>query len=229
MMGILTTAEMITEVRSAIGQPSETDVPDTRITLWLDWSYRHVCRPKIHRHREMRVKETITLVTGQRNYDVASDYFSTYSLANTTVGYRLIPMDQRRQDEPLLTSSRPQFYDIDWYTDPLGQTTLSVLLYPNVASGYGGNELRHRYWKMPVGTDTSGLTAATEIDSDWDEVIIVGAIWRGWRHRRSVQRAEIHKAEFAQLINEIPDRLVADVEDKDWGFEVEIDRHQGVS
>ena len=52
-----------------------------------------------------------------------------------------------------------------------------------------------------VGT----LTDTTLINSYWDDVIVCGASWRGWRYLGEFQRAEAMKQEFAMLIRDAVD------------------------
>jgi hypothetical protein len=229
-MGAMTDGQMVVEVRLAVGNPSETALSTTRIYRYLDWAYRHVCRPNVHPHREMRVSTTFTIATGKREYRLKTDigiqdFYSMHALTNETQAYRLVPMDMRRQEEGMIPNTRPCWYDLDYTTvteEP------QILLYPNVSSTNNGQTMRLRYWRQPPDFAGGGSTTTVLVE-DWDEVIVVGAIWRSWRHQRAYERAELVKAEFGQLTNEIGNRLRDDLQDKDWEIAAHIEPHTGVS
>jgi hypothetical protein len=59
----------------------------------------------------------------------------------------------------------------------------------------------------------------TAIHERWDEIIVEGATWRGWKDLNNIDRADQARDEFARMINEVTD--IAKIEAEDWGSSAE--------
>lgn len=233
-MGTLTLQQLRDEARFQLGGRTIDDLPDTRIDIWLDWAYKHIARPGIFPHRSLLASGTLTLVQSDPEYaftDLSSVTANSQVVAirgviNETQGYRLRPRTIRQLDEVRLDSSgspressRPILYAVE---------STNLLLHPAPNGTAAGDTIRVRYW-AEIGTlATSG--AASTLPNDWDEVIVQGATWRGFRALQIPDRAELAKIEFGQLINEVSDRLRLDaLEEKHFETEVDIEQHMRVS
>jgi hypothetical protein len=206
-------------------QSDDEGMTDARVDLFLNWAYRHISRPTIFPHRELQSSTTFTFTTSDGDYafvadiglTAASNLVAIRDLVNESQGNRLEPRSIRQLDEfrfdaaGSLIEGRPELYALDG-------TTLYV--YPAPSSSYNGDTVRLRYWAEIAALASSG--AASTLATDWDEVIIQGAVWRGWKALNQPERAEIAKVEFGQLTNEVTDRLSLDVEDRGWEFDVEM-------
>lgn len=214
-MGDLTRQQMRDEVRLALGQRSSDELGGEQIDTWINWAYQHVSRPTIHRHREMKAVATTTLAQGDDDYGMSSDFgisdfLAVIDVADTTDAIRYHPMTVHEKDEIDSTiEGRARFYTL-YYDTGTDETVL--LLDREPGSQDAGNTLQLRYWRQPPVF--SSTTSKTVLLPDWDEVIVQGAIWRGWRALGEVERAEVAKAEFGQLVNEVSERMRLDAEDE---------------
>lgn len=225
-MGTMTRETMRDAVREGLGHRKSDEVSSTRVDRWIDWAYRHVTRPTVHPHREMKTRATTALVQGDADLGMNSDFgitdfLAVIDVADTTDGIRYRPMTVReRDDTDTSIEGRARFYTL-FYDAAASETVLLLDRPPN--SQDAGNTLQLRYWREPP--DFAGDSDTTVLLPDWDEVIVVGALWRGWRAMGSVERAEVMKAEFGQLVNEVSERLRLDAEDE-GGRLVEVDLHE---
>jgi len=203
-MGTQTTDQMVTQVRFKMDNRSATDITAAQILRWLNGAYDHVCRPSIFRHRELQSTQNITLAASDRDYALASNFDFIHSVFNVDEGYGLDPGDIREFDRSRITTSRPVKYDT-WGTD--------LIINCNPSSTYQGDILRVRYYV--TRTLLTAGTGTTTIHERWDEIIVEGATWRGWKDLSNIDRADQCRDEFARMINEITD--IARIEAEDWG------------
>lgn len=214
MAGVLTLAQMRSELRFNLDNREATDIPDTTLTRWLNWSYLHVCGPKVYRHPAMQQSQTIALVSGTYTYSLASTVDSIYGIYNVTDGYRLVPRDIRWWDErPRSAAGRPAVY-VRWGS--------SLYLHATPADSDAGKSITVRHLAIPTLLSADGdLTVLTPV---WDEIIIMGAAWRGWRSLNRPDHAEIAKQDFTQMVNEVAE--VTHTEAEDWGRRREVEVQQ---
>ena len=229
-MGSLTLAEMREELRFTLGGRSSADLPNTNVDRWLTWSYHHISQPTVYPHRELLTNGTTTLATDDRDIpftDFSSvtnneDVVAVRSLINETHNRRLVPRarwqieEKARDRDGTVFSGEPVEYAVDDET---------IYLYRAPSSTYNGDTIRLHHWRPPVALTSSG--AASELATIWDEVIVQGGVWRGWRALDVPDRSELAKVEFATLVNEVTNRLALDVSE-DWhrAQAVEIEVHQ---
>ena len=208
-MGTKTRDEMVTRVRFKLDNRSATDIPAPQIHDWINDAYDHVCRPSIFRHRELQETADITLVVSTRSYTIgaASDVDFIYTVYNVDEGFGLLPRDIREFDRTVIQTAQPRFYDT-W------EGKLVINCNPDSASV--DDVVRVRYYKMRARLTDDSVTA---IHERWDEIIIEGATWRGWKDLSNVDRADQCRDEFARMINEVTD--IAKIEGEDWSSSAE--------
>ena len=221
-MGVMTAAEMAAELRLNLNRP---DLTDAQAGRWLNWSYLHVSSPRIYRHRELITEETSALTTGTRTYVIAANAsIAVQSVvihhpdqltvdANRHERYSLHPLRDRAGHDQAGTraNGRPEWYEI-----APGGTNLALI--PAPSATYNGWTLSVRRIRRPVLLDVAGTpTGTTAIDAPWDEVIVAGATWRGYRALKEPLRSEHWKVEFGQLVNEVTDRVRLEAEDFEDG------------
>lgn len=209
-MGVLTKLGMVDEVRYQM--ENRQDISATRIKRWLDWAYLHVSMPNIYRHRQLQDTEDIALVLADDTYTLASDITAVYSVANTTKGYRLEPQDIRWFDELRQIDAQPRVYSL-W------GNVLHIRGRPTSAEA--GDNLRIRHWARP-DLSAFGDNDETILDQVWDEVVILGAVWRGWRTLNRPDMEDLAREVFSLSINEIVDIDRVEGEDDGRRFEPEI-------
>lgn len=225
-MGDLTLEQMRDAARYALSE--KRDLTSTQLDRWLNWSYFHVAMPSVHRHQENRATHTYQLSEDVVEYDLSSSTLGKQNIGifdltyfadtNTNVDTRRRrlegPVNVRRLDERSFPAGEPTRYA------RYGNT---LILDNRPTSAMANHRLRLRYWHQPVklvsGSDTTIFPAL------WDEVIVLGARWRGWRELNQPDRAEIAKRDFSEMVNEIQETVRVDSED--WGgtFEPELEDH----
>lgn len=221
-MGTMTGPEIATLVRGNLGNRSSTDVPDATLLWFVNWTLLHLASPRVYRHRELQETRSTTLVTGTALYNIVASGSPALAVDSVVIAHptdshrrrRLDPMRDRDAFDisGVMTASEPQWY-AKW-----GETQIELL--PAPGSTYNAWNLHIRYLAPPtlfvVGDMGSGTTT-TPYSPLWDEVVVQGATWRGWRWLREWERAEQAKGEFGQLINETASRVDVEAEDNDFG------------
>lgn len=227
-MGAMTLTQMEDDVRFVLGGYTLDVLSNTIVDRWLRWSLLMVGRPSMYEHRELFGSGTLALATGDRDYafstfGTSSDNVQSVALVvNESRGQRLKPVSLRQMEEiartgnGVVTTGRPSHY-------MLAGTLL--YLYPAPNATHNGDTVRVWFWRKPVALAAS---PAHELAEDWDEVIVAGATWRGFRYLNLQDRAEIAKVEFGQLANDVASRLRNDMRDDmaDRGFDVQVVDYQ---
>lgn len=222
-MGTMTGVEMYAALLANLGNRSSTDIPAATALPWFNWTIDHVASPRIYRHRELEQTTTQALATGTGAYTIAAatgvltlavDSVVIYDPNNVLRRIRLRPLRSRDAHEQSgrYPSSEPYWYS--WW----GSTQIELLPAPD--SAHNGWTLSIRRIKEPTLFTSGNLTSGsvtTILAREWDEVIVQGATWRGFRGLREWERAEQAKREFGQLINEVAERSAVEHEDVDFG------------
>jgi len=216
MAGSITLTQMRDEVRYNMDNREATDIPDTYLTRYINWAYLHVCSPSVYRHQAMQATQTIPLVAGTFTYAVSANHDMIYGVANITDGYRLKPRDVRWfRERPRTGGGRPGIYV--HYNN-------NLLVHSTPSTSDTGKSLVVDYWAIP--TPLSANASVTVLTPIWDEIIILGAVWRGWRSLNRPDHAEIAKQDYGSMINEVT--AVAKIEGEDWDHQAqpEIQHYQ---
>lgn len=205
-MGVSTRSTLIEQIRYSLD--NRQDLTDVQIMLWLDWTLYHITNPKVYVHQGLKAYDTVVLAAGTAEYNLTGTTY-VIGVRNTTAssGYPLVPKGrswfrQRRQDQ----TGRPNYYMRDTDGDYVTQT---LKVYPVPSAEYGGQELEVEEIARPIPFALAG-DVVSPLEWEWDEVLVLGGIWRGWRHLRNYPLADRAKADYAAMINEIGD--VWDVE-----------------
>ena len=212
-MGTLTLAGFRAEVQFALDQ--RQDLTNPLMDQWINWAYLHVSMPTVFRHRELQNTQNITLVDGTQAYALNTNITAVYGVHNSTDGYKLRPNDIREFDLSPAASGQPREFAI-WGNQIFFRAT------PGATDA--GDIVVVRYWEEP--TDLEADTDATVLRQMWDEVITLGAIWRGWRSLNRPDREEIFREIFASMINEVTEAMQVEGEDFGWEIRPEIERYQ---
>jgi len=222
-VGVLTLSEILTEVRWDLkNRPDATasGLSDTRLTLFVNAAYRHLCHPSIYRHQEMLYTYTLPLVSGTNTYTFNPDpaavnivavrsvtYIESPTYVSTAIKNKLRPVEPQWFDERTLTAdSRPNQYMLEG-------DTLEVSPVPG--TNEDGNLLRVRAIREPALLTIAG-NQATAVGGLWDEVLILGTRWRAEMHLGYRDLAEATKLDYAAMLNEYQSFGNLQAEDWDW-------------
>jgi len=180
-MGTLTlgdgTTNFRTELNWVLKDRADTGWTDTRRDRAINWAYRHVCHPSIHRFSELQASHTITLVTGDNDYALdattvtfnivavrAVIYYQATSITPTATKRTLTNEDIRYFFERRLSSGQPVVYAVDGE-----QLFISGVPRTNE----NGQLLQVHSWREPAAlASDSQVTVLTDY---WDDVILKGA------------------------------------------------------
>jgi len=218
-VGILTATQMCDEIRLALGQKTVADWPNVdRCERRLNESLLHLTSPRVYRHKELVLTDTSTLLVNSGN---------TYTISPIT-GVRMRALDSivlvnpadrydRWKLEPISEREGHETHDKRSDGKPFWYSMIdanSVELFPAPSNQYAGYTMSVRRIVYPTRFDlTNSPNAVSQLAEDWDEVLILGAVWRSWRTLKEWKLAEVTKAECGQLINEIADRMTLEAED----------------
>lgn len=228
-MGTMTGAEFYTELKAGLGQQTTTSLPAANAVWMLNWTLDHLASPRIYRHPELQETTSQTLVTGTALYNIVGGSsgetiaLNSVVIAHPTDTYRRRRLRRLRDRDAFEESGRrpaqePLFY-AQW-----GSSQIEVL--PAPSSNENGWSLFIRRIKAPAKWTSANLTAGSVVSpyaTCWDEAILQGALWRGWRWLTNWERAEQAKGEFGQLVNEIAERQRVEAEDDDFGPDMVVD------
>lgn len=235
-MGAMNLTQLSDATRFAIDNRS--DLTSDQLERWLNWSYAHVSMPRIHRHQALQVTSlnNIKLITDQIEYDLLA-LFSTplWGIYSVTYIFGTDASDYSNRRFRLEGSG-----DVRWFDEGnqigTGRPNEYAVWGGGVGTGHGGagqvllvdrrptssengNVLLVRGYKKP--TRLISNSQSTVLNELWDEVIILGAAWRGWREINRPDRAITRKEDFRDMINEVQEATQLDAED--WGGRFELD------
>lgn len=228
-MGTMTGVEFYTELKAALGQQTTTSFPAANAVWCLNFTLDHLASPKVYRHPELQETTTGTLGTGTRLYNIVGGSsgetiaLDSVVIAHPTDTYRRRRLQRLRARDAFEESGRRPNQEPLWYSQ-WGASQIEV--HPAPSATENGWSLLIRRIKAPAKWTSGNLTSGSVVSpyaTVWDEAILQGAIWRGWRWLTNWERAEQAKGEFGQLVNEIADRLRVEAEDDDFGPDMVID------
>ncbi len=203
---------------------------DAQLKRWINWSYLHISQPNIHPHQSFQTQGELTLVTDQVTYPLTGFGFTLWGIYNVTyIAATTSAVTNRRRrlkgasdirwlDYQFQREGEPSEYAV-WGGSAVGGT-LNINARPTTSQN--GHILLVRGYRQP--TSLVANDSVTVLHDLWDECILIGARWRGWREINRPERAEIARVEFGMQINEIQNALKLDAQD--WGGRFEIDLTQ---
>lgn len=222
-MGVMTLGNFRSEVRYRLG--NRNDISNSRIDQWVNWAYFHLAQPSIHEHRSLQITGTpISLVQGTNEYDVlpATIAFITsvsYPTRRTLLDHVSINWMDRRD---LTTQAQPSHYAL------FGESSAGasrIIIYPTPSSTEAATTLTVRGVREPsVLTGVSGSNIS-EYRYVWDEAIVLGAVWRGWRDLSLPQAADARE-EFSAIVNDITNQLRFEGKQDPPKFSLDLVRYQ---
>lgn len=209
-MGLLTKTEFREELYSLLDNAQEVApqslggdaTTQALCDRYLQFAYARVWLPSTFEHVEAQTTQTITLVTSTASYTLTVWAIDHVRYENG--GKTLPPMTRVQLSQRGTTILGPPARFARWGT----------LLYPDrvPTSAENGHTLTVYGWRQPP---TWGDTVS-ELRSEWDEVILEGAAWRGWVRLGDLPRADIHRENYAALVND--NRTVLSVEARQEGW-----------
>ena len=229
-MGLMTLAQFRSELVFDLKNRADTGptgVSTERQNLWVNWAYRHVGHPSIHKHRALQVNFTLTLVSGDNQYA-----FNPSPTAETIVGVRSVSYIQAASDTPSAFKTKLLPRDVRWLeqrsltTGPpkiVARQGNELWLDPVPGANQAGHLLKVHAWKLPNSLAVDADT--TVLESQWDEVVLLGARWRAERDLGYRDLAELTKQDFAGLINEYQEFDQLDAEDWGWAPGIAMGEH----
>ena len=231
--------DTLTVMRTALGFMLEArdDIGNTELDRWLNWTYIQISNPGIARHRALQSNFTIALVLNQISYDisVAASTFHTagiqdvvyidgVNITDNTFTRRKLRgrQDIRTAEARPFSTGPPTHYSLQGEVGGAG-LNLGLIINSQPSAAEVGNLLLVNTWRYPTILSGAATTVLTPV---WDEVIVVGAAWRGWRDLNQPDRAAEMKQQFAELTQAITDKIAVDAEDWETRFEPDIQPYQ---
>jgi hypothetical protein len=229
-MGVM----QLTDFRDALRYSlfNRADLSTTQLDRWLNWSYLHVCQPRVFRHRELMIDtaNTITLSTGVMQYDITS---TTLGMSVPFIYQILYIVGTDSADLALRRRKLRGGQDIRQFataTIPSAEPTHYALfgtdlwVYPKPSSTQNTHVIQLMGVREP--TRLTNDDQPTVVRESFDEVILLGARWRGWRELGRFDMAEIAKADFVALLGDLQEPGSSDAED--WGgyFQPDADQYE---
>lgn len=193
-MGTLTRAEMRADLYLLLNSRDEVDASvaagAARLDRFLQWSYARVQLPTVFRHVELQTAQTITLVTSTQSY--ALTLWAIDHVRYNNVPRLLQPMTREQLSMMTSVPGGPPTRFARWGTNLYTDYTPTSVQNGHTLTVYG--------W---ANTATLASTlAASVLHPVWDEVIVTGAAWRGWRSLGDHGRADMFREEYAALVQD---------------------------
>jgi len=223
-MGTMTYDEFSTELGLLLENRNDAQATDAdRISRWINQAYTYMCHPSIHYFREMQTIGTITLASGDNDYDISTinsatpvairwiTYIHASSFTPTARRQKLKPRDIRWFESKTLSTGRPFNYTIDG-------TSLFIAGVPG--SGEDGNLLRVGFVQEP---DAIATGETTVLNTYYDRPLMKFVQAFAEADLGDKARALITLKEAAGLINNARERT--ELEAEDTGFEAEFVLH----
>ncbi len=182
---------------------NRSDLTDARVDGWINQTLLHVSKPEVYRHPQLETTELVTMVAGT----------STYALANTRTrfvegvrntralqGYQLLKKNKRWLRERVQdTLGRPSHYTT---FGTLGVEN-NIQVWPTPDASWT-DDLEVEEYLVPVLL--TGDADPSPFSDDWDEILIAGGTWRGFRDLQKFVTADSYRETYANLVNELVGR-----------------------
>jgi len=204
-MGTIQLSQFRDELVFMLENRSDAALTDTHLDRWLNWAYCHISHPDVFDHREVQVRQDITLILNTFNYPISEAALGlkllrirqvTYLAAaafnftsrRVDVAYESITQHQSRTPR---TGPNPNLYAIR------GE---ELNIFPGPDSTAAGNILSLEIVRQPALLTLD--TDVTVLPFMWDEILLQGALWRAQRDLGYKEIAEQTKQDFAALVND---------------------------
>jgi hypothetical protein len=200
----MTTAELLAELILLLGNRSTEAIPISRYYTWLTNSQNELAYGL--RLPEVEKKVTAIMVVGTAVYGLPSDLVAIYNLRDNTLKRRIRKSGFRKFDNIWSETSGDPTHYIRFGSN--------IQLTPVPSNA---NTLQIRYAKV-----ISSINAILEpaIGVMWNEAILLGAEYRGWKSLGEYQRMSIVKNEYISIVRSRRAEVEQEDEDEDFGMEV---------
>lgn len=189
-MARLTASDMITLVRLAISETSET-LSDNQILRFINQSYHEICGSM--EHPELDASTTVSASSGTAEYELSvSDILHIKNVTDTTSGIRLREISTYLYDQYTqggTDTGTPAYYT---FTGVGSNNRMQLTFYPTPDATL---TITIRYQKRPSELVTSPSATSPIINEAWDDSIIYRAVSRAWMMLGDSGKA----AEFRQM------------------------------
>lgn len=185
-MARMTASDMITEIRDAIGSPTET-LSDTKLLRFINQTYLNdVCAK--YDLPELDESTTITTSSGTADYELSvSNVGRIKEVTDTTNNLQLESISDY-QYEQYTQSGTWSGQPVYWLISGVGTNSrMQMTLGPTPAGAYS---VSIKYRKYPSELVTSPTATSPIVNQAWDDVIIHGAISRAWRILGDLAKSE---------------------------------------
>lgn len=223
-MGVLTLADFRSEL--VLSLRSRSDLSDAQLDRWINQAYLHLCRPEVHRHRELRNNFDLALVAGQ----------DVYSLDVVAVGFNIIaPYDVVYYDALAISNTAPRHdvrpRTVNWFNRSQTPSVAGgprhylwdqeqIQFSPVPTATEAGRWVRLSVWREPdllvLPTDT------TLLGNYWDRALVLGSRWIAQDTLGLGEEAIASQQKYALYINETADQ--GELQEEDTDFLQEIKR-----
>lgn len=240
-MGNLTLSEFRDELRFELDNTTTDEVAGSSLTRWINQAYLHVCQPHLYLHRELQVEVLVPMATDTVQYtldtsvggytvnrfvptgnpgglaSVPAAVTSVYHVRDTTVAVsalrkKLQPVEVQQIDEDqLLTQGQPYYYAV-WRQQ--------LYIDKRPTSVENGQLLVVRAYMLPA--QLSADTDETTVAAAWDNVILAGAAWLGFRKLGDRDAAAEYRLEFGRLFRDVSDWQQVEMMDRLAGFTAHV-------
>lgn len=205
-MGDLTYLEIETEVKKELLDRDDLDVV---VSNAIHHAYQDIST--VFRHYELEELAITNLVIGYRRYTLPADLRSIITVRDETSGHRLEREDYRVFDDMGTFQSGPLSryarYGNHIEFDALADASNQILIRYN-----------KKVSRMDADDDVSMLAP------EWDEAIILGAIYRVLQRIKEYEQAEMVKQRYVELVTSRTDPRDIEDEDIEQSLGVRIER-----
>lgn len=201
-MAAKTRAQLVSEVTYTVG--NRTDLATEAID-WVKRAYAYITES--YELPEALATSTVATVAGTRNYDLPADYFSVYTVRNTTEDNKLIQVSPTYYDS-LATdrSDSPTHYAI---------FSNDIWLYPT-PDAVETIQLRYRKQFAELSSDST----VHELPIAWEVVLVSLASSFGFRALNEIERASYYRNSALADANRIHKRIEWDLMDRNEAVRV---------
>lgn len=179
-MGTMTLNDFRTELKYILANRNDTGTTEARLTRWINKTYRHMTRPRVFKHIELRKRYDLQLVAGQNEYSLTQatvghkvlgvvdvTYYMGNPISESLVRRNLKPRRAQWMNERTKPPGSPQAYTFD----SAGGELLVLNTLPTTS------EAGHwvRVWHYAQPDVLAAATDTTVLGDYFDDVLLLGA------------------------------------------------------
>lgn len=216
---MMDTATLIDELREHLGV-DDTELSDENAALLLNRSYWQLL--DTYPFREKEVTASFSTTAAINLYAVPSPFEALRSLSITNLDSdALIPLERMTQklyDQTFVDSEDDEDFPQKYYREKN-----CIKLWPTPDDAY---VITIRYWTVLDDLDETDTLDSPGIPQNWHEIILYGALWRGYLRFGDIVRSERVKGTHAGMINSaIPTEAKEERDSPTAGIEVLLNEY----